>query len=103
VKVPVGQGLASHPYRVLCVRFSVATSHAESDISNGDDFFEEFYRRALKSLSTSEIEAMIAKVLSDAAGREYKAEIKRLDFIPFEGASMNDATEITILIQRSKT
>jgi len=27
--------------------------HTESDISNGDDFFEEFYRRALKSLSTS--------------------------------------------------
>jgi hypothetical protein len=47
--------------------------HTESDISNGDDFFDEFYRRASKSLSTSELEAMIAKVLSDAAGREYKA------------------------------
>jgi hypothetical protein len=35
--------------------------------SNGDDFFEEFYRRALQSLSTSEMEVMIAKVLSDAA------------------------------------
>ena len=41
--------------------------HTESDISNGDDFFEEFYRRALQSLSTSEMEVMIAKVLSDAA------------------------------------
>lgn len=77
--------------------------HTELDISSGDDFFEEFYRRALKSISTSEMEAMVAKVLSDAAGREYKAEIKKLDFTPFEGASMNDATEITILIQRSKT
>jgi hypothetical protein len=66
--------------------------HTESDISNGDDFFEEFYRRALKSFSISEMEAMIAKVLSDAAGREYKAERKRLDFTPFEGASMSLGT-----------
>lgn len=71
----------------------------EQNISSRNDF----YRRALKSISASDIEGIIAKVLGDTVGREYKADLKKLDFNPFEGALLSDATEITILLQRPNT
>jgi hypothetical protein len=71
----------------------------EEELKHG---FEEFFRRGLKSLKLEEIEEMIAKVLGDAVNREYKAEVKKINFEPENilNTSSKDATEITILIQK---
>jgi hypothetical protein len=63
---------------------------AQEDKEN--TFFEEHFRRALKSLKIEEIEEMIGKVLGNAAGREYQVEVKNINFNPVEHSSTNDET-----------
>ena len=41
---------------------------------------EEAFRPGLKSLKLEEIEALIAKVLGDAVGREYEAKVGNINF-----------------------
>lgn len=73
----------------------------ESNTSSYDNYFEELFRCSLKSLSTNEMETMIAKVLGDAVGKEYEADIRKLDFASKDVLTQNEV-EITILIKQRR-
>ena len=63
---------------------------------------EEFFNRALKKFSTKEIEAIIAKALSNATEKEYEANISEINYELHDNSFMYDETKITITIKNKE-
>ncbi|MDD4963110.1 MAG: hypothetical protein PHI11_04220 [Gallionella sp.] len=62
--------------------------------------WDEFFERKLKSLSTREIEEIIARALGEAVDATYQVEIKTINFEPVQDAFSSDSTELKILIRK---
>jgi len=56
--------------------------------------------RALKQITTIQIEEAISKTVSKLVGKEYTAEVLNIDFNPIQNASITDTVEMRLRISR---
>jgi molybdate-binding protein len=56
--------------------------------------------RALKQVTTTQIEEAVSKTLSELVGKEYTAEVLNIDFNPIQNSSVTDTVEIKLRISR---
>jgi len=56
--------------------------------------------RALKQVTTTQIEEAISKTVSELVGKEYTAEVLNIDFNPIQNSSITDTVEIRLRISR---
>ena len=56
--------------------------------------------RALKQVTTTQIEEAISKTLSELVGKEYTAEVLNIDFNPIQNSSITDTVEIRLRLSR---
>ena len=56
--------------------------------------------RALKQITTTQIEEAISKTVSELVGKEYTAEVLNIDFNPIQNSSVTDTVEIRLRISR---
>ena len=56
--------------------------------------------RALKQVTTTQIEEAISKTVSELVGKEYTAEVLNIDFNPIHNASITDTVEIRLRLSR---
>ena len=56
--------------------------------------------RALKQVTTTQIEEAISKTVSQLVGKEYTAEVLNIDFNPIQNSSITDTVEIRLRISR---
>ena len=54
--------------------------------------------RALKQVTTTQIEEAISKTVSQLVGKEYTAEVLNIDFNPIQNSSISDTVEIRLRI-----
>ena len=56
--------------------------------------------RALKQVTTTQIEEAISKTVSELVGKEYTAEVLNIDFSPIQNSSITDTVEMRLRISR---
>jgi len=56
--------------------------------------------RALKQITTTQIEEAISKTVSELVGKEYTAEVLNIDFNPIQNSSITDTVEIRLRLSR---
>ena len=56
--------------------------------------------RALKQVTTTQIEEAISKTVSELIGKEYTAEVLNIDFNPIQNSSLTDTVEIRLRLSR---
>ena len=56
--------------------------------------------RALKQVTTSQIEEAISKTVSELVGKEYTAEVLNIDFNPIQNSLITDTVEMRLRISR---
>jgi hypothetical protein len=56
--------------------------------------------RALKQITTTQIEEAISKTVSELVGKEYTAEVLNIDFDPIQNSSITDTVEIRLRLSR---
>ena len=56
--------------------------------------------RALKQVTTTQIEEAFSKTVSELVGKEYTAEVLNIDFSPIQNSSVTDTVEIRVRISR---
>jgi len=56
--------------------------------------------RALKQITTTQIEEAISKTVSELVGKEYTAEVLNIDFNPIQNSSVTDTVEMRLRISR---
>ena len=56
--------------------------------------------RALKQVTTTQIEEAISKTVSELVGKEYTAEVLNIDFSPIQNSSITDTVEIRLRLSR---
>ena len=56
--------------------------------------------RALKQITTTQIEDAISQTVSELVGKEYTAEVLNIDFNPIQNSSITDTVEIRLRLSR---
>jgi molybdate-binding protein len=56
--------------------------------------------RALKQITTTQIEEAISKTVSELVGKEYAAEVLNIDFNPIQNSLITDTVEIRLRLSR---
>ena len=56
--------------------------------------------RALKQITTIQIEEAISKTVSELVGMEYTAAVLNIDFSPIQNSSITDTVEMKLRISR---
>ena len=56
--------------------------------------------RALKQVTTSQIEEAISKTVSELVRKEYTAEVLNIDFSPIQNSAITDTVEMKLRISR---
>src|ERR1041385_2890519 len=56
--------------------------------------------RALKQITTTQIEEAMSKTVSKLVGKEYTAEVLNIDFNPIQNSSITDTVEIRLRLSR---
>lgn len=74
------------------------TEATDTDATDWDSLFAN----KLKTLSTREIEQLIAKALGEAVGEEYEATVRSVDFAPHEMPYLSKGTEIVVSVTRKQ-
>ena len=56
--------------------------------------------RALKQITTTQIEKAISKTVSELVGKKYTAEVLNINFNPIQNSSVTDTVEMKLRISR---
>jgi len=92
---------APHSFNVR-LKKGLFRMNSGNETDKDSDDWDEIFERKLKSLSTKQIESIIADALGKAVGADYQAELKAINFEPFQNNFSSDATEISLVIRKKQ-